>query len=255
VLWDVLQAARKAYRQTDGAFDVSVGPIMAVWGFHRKRDTLPSDTEIQEALGRVGLDRVQFDETQHAVRFTVEGMSLDFGGIAKGYALEAVSAILARHRIDRYLVDLGGNVACTPLPPPGREQFFIGIRNPFDLNGLLGRLPVVGRAVSTSGNYERRIVIQGKEIGHIVDPRTGRPVSGPAGVTALTPGGTDSDVFSTAVYVAGKALAETLAASVPGTGFVLVSGTPEAPRLEVVGDAILLDAAEGAGAPQATPRP
>jgi len=254
-LWDALQAARRAHRQTGGAFDVSVGPIMAVWGFHRKRDTLPSEAEIQEALTRVGLNRVQFDEEKHSVRFPVEGMGLDLGGIAKGHALDVVAAILGRHRIERYLVDLGGNVACTPLPPPGREEFYIGIRNPFALSELLGRMPVVGKAVSTSGNYERRIIIQGNEIGHIVDPRTGRPVSGLDGVTAVTPRGTDSDVFSTAVYVAGRPLAEELARTVPGTGFVLVSGTPAAPRLEAVGDVTVLDTPANALAPIATPRP
>ncbi len=242
LLWDVLQAARRAHRQTGGAFDVSVGPVMAVWGFHRKRDTLPSDAEIRDALARVGLQHVEFDDLRRSARFTVEGMSLDFGGLAKGYALDMVTGILARRGIDRFLVDLGGNVACAPIPPPGRDCFFIGVRNPFERNALLGRLPVLGKAVSTSGNYERRILIQGREIGHIIEPRTGRPVTGPAGVTAVTPRGTDSDVFSTAVYVAGRPLAKELCRTVPGTGFVLVYGTPQAPVVETVGAVTLLDA-------------
>jgi thiamine biosynthesis lipoprotein len=241
LLWDVLQAARRAYLQTDGAFDISVGPLMAVWGFHRKRDTLPSDTDIEAALARVGLPRVQFDDAARTVHFTVDGMSLDCGGIAKGYALGRVMAILARHRIEPALVDLGGNVGCTALPPPGRPHFVVGVRNPFATETLLGRLPIRGRSVSTSGNYERRIIIQKKEIGHIIEPRTGRPVSALAGVTAVTPQGVDSDVFSTAVYVAGRGLAETLVRQVPGTGFVLVSGTPEAPELICIGDLSLLD--------------
>ncbi len=235
-LWDVLQAARQAYAQTAGAFDITVGPLMAVWGFHRKRDTLPTEAEIQAALACVGLARVAFDDTAHTVRFTVAGMSLDCGGLAKGYALDRVLAILARAHLEPALVDLGGNVGCSTQPPPGRPHFVIGVRNPFATETLLGRLPIVGRTVSTSGNYERRIIIQGKEIGHIIEPRTGHPVSGPAGVTAVTPRGVDSDVFSTAVYVAGKELAEALAEHVPGTGFVLVSGSPDAPELTRVGD-------------------
>lgn len=241
VLWEVLQAARQAYAQTAGAFDISVGPLMAVWGFHRKRDTLPAEVEIQAALACVGLSRVQFDDTARSVRFPVDGMSLDCGGIAKGYALGRVMAILARHHLEPALVDLGGNVGCTALPPPGRPHFVIGVRNPFATETLLGRLPINGCSVSTSGNYERRIIIQGKEIGHIVEPRTGHPISGPAGVTAVTPRGVDSDVFSTAVYVAGRDLAEALVRRVPGTGFVLISGTPEAPEVTCVGDLSLLD--------------
>lgn len=255
-LWDVLQEARRAYLETAGAFDVTVGPLMAVWGFHRKRDTLPAAADIQAALARVGLSRVQFDDAARTVRFAVDGMDLDCGGIAKGYALGRVMAILARHRIEPALVDLGGNVGCSALPPPGRPHFVIGVRNPFATETLLGRLPITGRAVSTSGNYERRIIIQGNEIGHIIDPRTGRPVSALAGVTAVTPQGVDSDVFSTAVYVAGRDLAEALARRVPGTGFVLVSGTPEAPTLACVGDLSLLDDRAAPAAPAvASPSP
>ncbi len=253
LLWDVLQAARQAYLQTAGAFDISVGPLMAVWGFHRKRDTLPSEAEIQAALACVGLPRVQFDDTARSVRFSVDGMSLDCGGIAKGYALDRVMAILARQRLEPALVDLGGNVGCTPTPPPQRPYFVIGVRNPFATETLLDRLSITGRAVSTSGNYERRIIIQGKEIGHIIEPRTGRPVSGLAGVTAVTPRGVDSDVFSTAVYVAGRELAEALARRVPGTGFALVSGTPEAPEVTPVGELSLLDRGAAKSPPAASP--
>jgi len=249
LLWDVLRQARQAYRQTDGAFDISVGPLMALWGFHRRRDTLPSDAEIAAALGRVGLGRVVFDDHDRSVRFTVKGMSLDFGGIAKGYALDRVMAILARHGIDQALVDLGGNVGCTEQPPPGRPHFVVGIRNPFAIKTLLDRLAVRGLAVATSGNYERRIVVQGKEIGHIVDPRTGRPVSGPSGVTAVTPRGVDSDVFSTAVYVAGPDLARRLVKAVPGTGFALVMGTADDYHIETVGTVPLLDGPPAAAAP------
>lgn len=255
LLWDVLLAAREAYRRTDGAFDISVGPLMAVWGFHRKRDTLPTDAEIAEALGRVGLARVQFDDAAHTVRFSAERMSLDFGGIAKGYALDRLAEIVGRHRVDRALIDLGGNVRCTLLAPPGRPHFVIGIRNPFDTSGMLGRIPVNGRSVSTSGDYERRLVIQGKDIGHIVDPRTGRPVSGPSGVTAVTPRGVDSDVFSTAVFVAGADLARRLVETVPGTGFALIAGTPAEPRMEVLGDLPLLDPQPSPAQPISVPRP
>jgi thiamine biosynthesis lipoprotein len=93
LLWDVLQAARQGYAQTEGAFDISVGPLMAVWGFHRKRDTLPTEADLQAAMARVGLPRVQFDDAARTVRFAVDGMSLDCGGIAKGYALDRVMAI------------------------------------------------------------------------------------------------------------------------------------------------------------------
>lgn len=237
LLWDVLQAAREGYEISEGAFDVSVGPLMALWGFHQKRDGLPTDEEIAAALETVGLDRVQFDDRARSVRFSVPGMSLDLGGIAKGYALDRVMDILRRHHVSRALVDLGGNIACTDLPPPQREAFYVGIRDPFDTGAMLGRIRVLGRSLATSGNYERRLVIQGRTIGHIIDPRTGHPVKGPAGVTAITTSGRNSDVFSTAVFVGGAPMAQRLCNAVPDTGFVLISGLPDAPVRTIVGDA------------------
>ncbi|MBN2452248.1 MAG: FAD:protein FMN transferase [Lentisphaeria bacterium] len=241
LLWSALCVCREAHAQTEGAFDASVGPLMELWGFHRKRDALPSEAEIVAVMGRVGFQRLVFDDGARSVRFTAPGVSLDLGGMAKGFALDRLGDILTRRGVACALVDLGGNILCTAEPPPARDSFVIGVRNPFDAEGMLGRFAVTGRCVATSGNYERRIVVQGRTIGHIIDPRTGRPAGDLAGVTAVTRSGADSDVFSTAVYVAGRDLAERLAAALPGTGFVLVDGTPESPRRAVIGALKLLE--------------
>jgi thiamine biosynthesis lipoprotein ApbE len=240
-LWDILLQARRAYRVTHGAFDVSVGPLMALWGFHRKRETLPTEAEIRKTLERVGLDKVRFDDQARTVRFTRPGMSLDFGGIAKGYALDMVSAILRRRGITRGLVDLGGNICCLPAPPPGRTAYLVGIRNPFDTGTLIGRVRVLGRNIATSGDYERYVTIQGRTIAHIIDPRSGQPVATVHSVTVITPRGVDSDIFSTAVFVAGEELAASLTRDIPGTTVIrILPGDDDKPLIRRTGPARLL---------------
>ena len=221
-LWSILQAARQAYQETDGAFDPTVGPLMKLWGFHGKRNTIPSEAEIGEALAKVGLDKVAFDDAGQSVRFAVEGISLDFGGIAKGYACDWVSSILRANGITCYMIDLGGNIQLSDIPPKGQRIFKVGIRNPMDKERILQVMELKGCSVATSGNYERSRVIEGRRVGHIMDPSTGHPGEFHASVTAITARGVDSDVYSTAVFVRGVPLARRLAAQRPGTSFLIV---------------------------------
>ena len=196
---------------------------MKLWGLHGKRTTLPAAQDIADALARVGLSKVEFDDTERTVRFSNAQMYLDFGGIAKGYALESAAATARRCGVSSGLIDLGGNILCLENPPPGRSAYSIGIRNPFDPASLLGTIEVTDAAVATSGNYERYVEIEGRIIHHIVDPATGRPVPDVAGVTVMTPRGIDSDVFSTAVFVRGEDLIARLLQSRERTGVLHVS--------------------------------
>lgn len=240
-LWDILQQARRAYRLSRGAFDISVGPLMSLWGFHHKRKTLPSPEEIAATLRRVGLDKIRFDDNAHTLRFTRQGMSLDFGGIAKGYALDIVLSTLRHHGIDRGLVDLGGNIGCLETPPPGRNAYTIGIRNPFDTNSLIGRVQFRGCCIATSGDYERYVTIQGKTIAHIIDPRSGQPVSTVHSVTVITPKGVDSDILSTTLFVAGDELSASIRREIPGTSVIRVRlGEDGKPIVSTSGPARLL---------------
>jgi len=117
-LWEILHASRQAYKVSDGSFDISVGPLMKLWGFYSKRHQMPSDEEIRQARELVGLDKVEFDSSRQTVSFSREGMFLDFGGIAKGYALDMCKSIADEHGLSRGMIDLGGNIACLDEPPP-----------------------------------------------------------------------------------------------------------------------------------------
>ena len=223
-LWDVLAAAREAWRRTEHAYDPSVGPLMRLWGFHAKRETVPTQEEIDAALETVGLGKVVFDDAAKSVMFSVKGMSLDCGGIAKGYGCDVAAAILKRHDINTYIIDLGGNLMLSETPPRGQKAFHVAIRDPRKKGGIHSDgQECKGVAVATSGNYERSRIIDGRRVGHIMDPVTGRPggeffVS----VTAITPKGVDSDAFSTAGFVRGEPLMNKLSGEMPGTSFTII---------------------------------
>lgn len=222
-LWQVLLAAKEAHQLTGGAFDITVGPLMRLWGFHHKCDSLPSTEEIAQALDSVGLDKLLFDETTQSVTFTCDGMSLDFGGLAKGFALDYVLPLLEERGYQSYMLNLGGNIYCSKKPPPGQRQAFqIGIRDPADANKIIRTLALRGSFISTSANYERAVLIGEKKIGHLLDPYSGKPVQRQGSVTVVTSKGAWSDSFSTAVFVSGEQLAKKLAENLPDTEVIFL---------------------------------
>ena len=221
VLWAVLQEARRAHALSGGAFDVTVDPLMRVWGFYRKRGEAPSDAEIAAARDLVGLDLVRFDDAKHSVYFTRRGMAIDLGGIAKGYAADLAARAAVRCGVRRGVIDLGGTLRFLPEPPPGAAEYMVAIRRPVgsgeNAPGNFAAAP--GSAVSTSGSYERYIVYRGKRMGHLIDPATGRPGERRGSVTVTAPEAVTADWLSSAVYLRGGTLAEKLRRELPGTSF------------------------------------
>lgn len=242
LLWDVLMASKSAWQESEGLFDVTVGPLLKLWGFHAKRSTWPTEQEIAAAKAQIGFDKLKLDESCRSVRFGVDGMRLDFGGIAKGYALGVAIDIAKRHGIKSYLIDLGGNIYCTERAG-GRKGFRIGVRSPD--GGLCGTIAVADRCIASSGNYERFRVIGGRKVGHLMNPLTGLPCSAEsdwAGVTVVVGDPTLSDVYSTTVFVGGLETARKLNASGSGRpAFVMVRNNG---KIEIVGDVAFSDAVD-----------
>ena len=253
-LWTVLCKAREIHALSDGAFDITIGPLMKIWDYRKARTEPPTPEEIRTALEKVGLEKVRFDDRNHTVFFTVKGMSLDLGGIAKGYALDFAAAQLReRLGMERGFLNLGGNALALRIPPPprqtpGRQQgipfrdlfrswggsktpYSAGIRNPFreDPGAICGIVTLSDEAVSTSGNYERYQVIRGKRYSHIIDPRTGYPVENMLSVTVITKHGMDADALSTAIFVSGSALAEKLKEKYPDLRVLIFRTKPGDP--------------------------
>ncbi len=200
-LFLLLEQAYRFSELTGGAFDVTAGPVVKLWGFQGGEAELPADAEIAGTLEKVGWRKMILDAEDTTVALT-DGSEIDLAGIGKGYAVDRCVGILKKHGATSALVDLGGNMFAMGKPP-GREAWSIGIRDPQDPSGVIGKLLINDEAVATSGNYENFVVIDGKKYGHIVDPRIGRTVDHILGVTVVAPSATASDALSTGLFVLG----------------------------------------------------
>lgn len=205
-LFLVLQRAQEVSRKSDGAFDVTCGPIIALWRQARKTHVLPTSEAIQEALNRVGWRKMELDARKHTVRLRVPGMKLDLGGIGKGYADDCAQEVLRKNGITRALVEAGGDIVVTD-PPPGETGWKIEVANA----SKAPQAPILlfaNRAISTSGDTEQFVEIGGKRYSHIVDPRTGQALTDRIQVTITAPNGLTSDSLSKVVSVLGQAKGE-----------------------------------------------
>lgn len=224
LLWHVLAEARRAHRASSGAFDVTVKPLMDLWGFYRKQDRPPAAAELAATLKRVGMDKVMWDDARRAVRFTAPGMAFDLGGIAKGFALDLAAAEVLKLGVKSGVIDLGGNLYLLPEPPPGRAHYRIGIRSPSGQGDSGTVLELAGScAVSTSGSYERFTVLAGKRFGHVVDPATGDAPYLDRSATAVAPTGIESDWLSSAAFLRGEKLIPRLEKFVPGAKLTITA--------------------------------
>ena len=226
LMWEMLKESRLAYELSEGAFDISVKPLLDHWGFYKKKiRKIPPAEKTAGIKKRTGLDRIIFDDARHSVRFPGEGFALDLGGIAKGYAIEKAAQKVIALGITRGVIDLGGNLRLLPEPPPGKKYYSIGIRRPSRQKG--GVMPEVLRlpgnvAVSSSGDYQRYVKLEGRYFGHIIDPATGIPGPGKIAVTAVSGSGTTADWLSTAVYLRGRKLAGKLEREIQNTKFYII---------------------------------
>lgn len=221
-MWEILGYARTAYADSHGSFDVTVLPMMKMWGFYRKRAILPGPDEVAAVRANVGFDQAVFDDAAHTIRFPHPGFAMDFGGIAKGYAVDLAAQHLTARGIKSALIDLGGNLYCMPTPPPGRESYNVGIRHPRRHEDQVAYLQLRDRAVATSGDYERFVEIGGKRYAHHMDPRTGLPTSGIASVTIVSPKGVTSDYLGTSILVNNGAGMEELLQKYPNTDVLIL---------------------------------
>jgi len=202
-LWRVLSRAQEISRKSDGAFDITVGPLVNLWRQARREKRLPNPELLGEARARVGYTNVVLDPTRHTARLLVSEMSLDVGGIGKGYALDEALKVLEAHGVHRALVTGGGDMAAG-APPPGKKGWRIEVA-PLDItNAPPARFVLLTRAgLATSGDLFQRLEIGGKRYSHIVDPRTGLGLTDHSLVTVIAKDATTADALSKVVSVLG----------------------------------------------------
>lgn len=201
----LLERSLEIYESTGGAFDITVYPLMELWGFTTQDYQVPTETEIQTALTLVGADRISWDSVTSTATLG-EGQSVDLGGIAKGYTSQTVIDLFREMGVVSAMVSLGGNVQCLGCKPDG-SPWRVGIQDPTGTEGsIVAVIEVEDQAVITSGSYERYFTDEatGKTYHHIIDPSTGYPAeSGLCSVTVVTSDGTLGDALSTALFIMG----------------------------------------------------
>jgi thiamine biosynthesis lipoprotein len=215
-LFRVLGAALKLARETDGAFDVTLGPVTLLWRQARQQHRLPTPDAIREARQHSGYRKLHLDAAAGTVMLDQEGMRLDLGGIAKGDAADQSLAVLAGLGIRRALVAASGDLAIGD-PPPGRKGWRVGIDSPDPHAGGFSRvLDLCNAAVSTSGDSSQNLELGGVRYSHIVDPSSGMGLTRPIAVTVVAPYGIDADSWSTALSVLGPERGVALIEKHPG---------------------------------------
>lgn len=195
----VLARAQQLAEQSGGAFDITAGPLTALWREARRRGQRPQGSSLEAALERVGWHHLGLDTAHSTATIFRNGLRLDAGGIAKGYAGDEALATLARHGVTRALVELGGDIVLGD-PPPGQEGWPVAVALD-DTTRRAGRYR--GVAISTSGDDEQFIVIEGRRHSHVIDPRSGEALTGRTGVTVIAPDGLTADGLATLLSVLG----------------------------------------------------
>jgi thiamine biosynthesis lipoprotein len=214
-LFLVLRRAQAVARQSGGAFDVTVGPLVALWRQARKSGVLPDPAAIERARRLVGWQKLRLDERARTVRLAARGMKLDLGGIAKGYAGDEAQRVLKQHGITRALVEMGGDIVVSGRPPE-TEGWMIRVPNAGDDHGPVD-MRFAGCAISTSGDTEQFVIIGGRRYSHVIDPHTGQALTNRVQVTLVAPDGLTSDPLSTALTLLGEEERRKLLAAYPGT--------------------------------------
>ena len=204
-LFKLLSACDAYSRASEGAFDISVGPLMKVWGFFKGSGKLPETSAVAAVLANVGYRHVHLDAAAQTVSFDRPGVELDPGGIGKGYAVDRMVEILKQNGIERALVEgSGSSIYGLGTPPTEPRGWTANIRNPNNPNTIATQIFLKDMSLSTSGSYEKFFKAEGKIYAHIMDPRTGFPAQGTASVSIVAPHTVDSEAWAKPYFVNGR---------------------------------------------------
>jgi thiamine biosynthesis lipoprotein len=215
-LFDFIVDSMRYNRESGGAFDITVGPLMKAWGFFGGEGRMPSDEGLAAARRHVGATHVVLNSTEKTIAFDEPGVELDLGGIAKGYAVDRVVALLRERKVAAALVSSGGSTIYGLGAPPGRNAWDVMIQDPVDSRKAALTVTLKDRAVSVAGSSEKSFEFGGVRYSHIMDPHTGRPVQGVLSVAVLATTGTAGDALDDAFFVMGPERSRAYLKTLPG---------------------------------------
>jgi thiamine biosynthesis lipoprotein len=221
----LLQAAQKISEKTGGAFDITIGPLKALWGFDSENPRVPDTEEIETYLRHGNYNQVE--QNDGMARISAKGLGIDLGGIAKGYIIDAAVQGLQDAGIQGGLVECGGDLRVFGHHP-NKQYWRIGIQNPRDERGsLVGLISLNDFSVATSGDYERFFIKDGIRYHHILDPESGFPARGAISVTVAAPDAMTADALATAVFVMGVDRGLSMINSIPNVEALIVTGNKD----------------------------
>jgi thiamine biosynthesis lipoprotein len=222
-LFNILRLSQHISELSDGAFDVTVGPYVRLWRFARKRKVLPTPAELEAARAAVGWRNLRLDPRRRTATLLAPNMRLDLGGIGKGYTADAALAVLKQQGINRALVAASGDIAIGQAPP-GAAGWKVGIAAIGTRSNQVERSVLLHHAgISTSGDSEQFIEINGVRYSHILNPATGLGLTNRIQATVIAPNATTTDTLDTTISILGVKRGLALADSFPGTAALIVT--------------------------------
>lgn len=203
-LFWLLTACVDYSRESEGSFDISVGPLMKVWGFYKGTGHLPDRSTLRTALQSVGYRNIVLNPRTRTVRFAKAGVELDPGGVGKGYAVDRMASVLRSEGVRSALISAGGSSIYALGTPPNANGWRIDLKDPRTQSDFPQSVTLRDESLSTSGNYEKFFYADGKLWSHIMDPRTGYPSQGMLSVSVVAPKTLDSEVWAKPYYILGR---------------------------------------------------
>jgi len=228
-LFGLLQLCHRLADSTGGTFDITAGPLIKAWGFFQRAGRVPTDDELSAARAVVGMDHLALDAEQNSVRFDRLGVEINLGSIGKGYALDRAAELLCeRWMISSALLD-GGSSSLLSIGSPADDPrgWEIGLKHPWQ-SRRLARLRLRHRALATSGATHQHFAYNDRKLGHVLDPRTGRPAEGVALAAAIAPAAAQADALATAFFVLGVDGTEQFCAEHPEVSALILPDGPDA---------------------------
>ena len=224
----LLSQAKELSRETGGAFDITIAPLVRCWGFMGGTGQMPEAAQIDEARAQVGMAQVELNTEDFTVRFARPGVMLDLGAIGKGHALERAATLLRDAGITSALLHGGTSTIYALGHPPDAECWKVAVEYPQSTETTASREPLASvplrdEAMSMSAIWGRSFEAEGKVFGHVLDPRTGQPVAGRLLAAVVLPSATETDALSTALLVLGEAGHDTILNLRPGMRTIVVS--------------------------------
>ena len=204
-LFRLLSDCMEYSRESDGAFDITVGPLMKLWGFYKGTGRLPHKAEVLAVLARLGYRHIHLDPARQTVKFDRAGVEIDPGGIGKGYAVDRMVDVLKQHGIRTALVaGSGSSIYGLGNPPTEPRGWHINLRDPKSANKTVADLYLKDNSMSTSGSYEKFFRAEGRVWSHLMDPRTGYPAQGMLSASVVAPHTLDSEAWTKPCFINGR---------------------------------------------------